>query len=126
MAKIRVTEEDLRLTEALIGQSFARVKASVAEAPHELVRPATSAIREHPFIAAAAATGVGVAAFQVLRMLTPRVVVKEVATDATGEVREARKGADLTSQAISLVTPYIMGYLQQELAKWVASREQHR
>ena len=35
----RVTEEDLHVTEALIADSFGRLKRSIAEAPHEAIRP---------------------------------------------------------------------------------------
>ena len=45
----RVTEEDLHVTEALIADSFGRLKRSIAEAPHEAIRPAANMIREHPF-----------------------------------------------------------------------------
>lgn len=126
MAKRKVTEEDIRLTEALIGNAFTRLKTSVAEAPHELVRPATSAIREHPFVSAAAAAGIGMAAYQVVRIITPRVVVREVVTDTSGKKLEEKSHADLKSQLLSLAMPYIVSYLQQELGKMMAGRETAR
>jgi hypothetical protein len=122
-----VTEEDIRITEALIGNAFGRLKTSVAQAPHELVRPATSAIREHPFVTAAAAAGVGMAAYQLVRIVTPRVVVREVVTDTSGKkLEEKSQAADLKSQLLSLAMPYIVGYLQQELGKMMAGREASR
>ena len=115
--KQKVTEEDLIITKALIGQSFSRVKAAVSNAPSELVRPATTVVREHPLATTAAAAGAGVILFQVMRLLIPRVVVKEVEHGAGGKVREKAVQPDLTSQVISIAMPYVIGIIQQELGK---------
>jgi len=125
VAKPRVTEEDIRLTEALIGQSFARLKTSVAKAPHDLVSPATTTIREHPFATAAAAAGAGMIAFRILNMFMPRVVVKKVPAQHKITVKEGGQST-LTSQVMSIAMPYVMGFVQQELGKMIAGREQHR
>ena len=126
MAKHKVTEEDLRITEALIGNAYGRLKTSLTQAPHDLVRPATSAIREHPFVAAAAAAGIGMAAYQAVRVMTPKVVVREVVTDTSGKQLEERSHTDLKSQLISIAMPYVMNYLQQELNKMMAGKEIYR
>jgi hypothetical protein len=65
----RVTEEDLHVTEALIADSFGRLKRSIAEAPHEAIRPATDMIREHPFATTTAAAGAGVIMFQLAKIM---------------------------------------------------------
>jgi hypothetical protein len=106
-----VTEEDLHVTEALIADSFARLKRSIAEAPHEAIRPAANAIREHPFATTAAAAGAGVIMFQIAKMAfgsrTPR--------------REAHKGRgigmDIVGQLLPLAAPYITSMLQRQLGK---------
>ena len=125
MAKPRVTEEDILLTEALIGQSFARLKTSVAKAPHDLVSPMTTTIREHPFATAAAAAGAGMIAFRVINMFMPKVVVKEVPAKHKITVKEGGQ-SNLTGQIMSIAMPYVMGFVQQELGKMMAGREQHR
>ena len=125
MVKHKVTEDDILLTEALIGQAFARLKTSVAKAPHEMVSPVTTTIREHPFATAAAAAGAGMIAFRILNMFMPKVVVKEVPAQHKITVKEGGQST-LTSQVMSIAMPYVMGFVQQELSKMVAGREQHR
>lgn len=127
MAKHKVTEEDIRLTEALIGQSFGKLKNTVTEAPHKLVRPATSTIRNHPVATTAAAVGMGIVVAQVIKMFTPRVVVKEVPAHPVQHKITVKEGGgqpgSLTSQLMSLAMPYIVGFVQQELSKVMVSRE---
>jgi hypothetical protein len=104
----RVTEEDAHVTEALIAESFGRLKKSITDAPHEAVRPATNIIRQHPFITTAAAAGIGIAAFEVFRIMAPRVAPKGT---------EKRGGASpgFLAQIWPLVAPYITTALQQQL-----------
>lgn len=110
-ARRRVTEEDLHVTESLIADSFARLKRSIAEAPHEAIRPATGLIREHPLIATAAAAGAGMIAFQLMKMML----------EAKARRREAHRGRGAWLNAIgpliSLAAPYITSMLQQHLDK---------
>jgi hypothetical protein len=107
----RVTEEDLHVTEALISDSFARLKTSIAEVPHEAIRPASNLIREHPFAATAAAAGAGVVAFQLVKVMFA----------AGGHHKEAHRGrgigTGIMAQLIPLVAPYITSALQQQLGK---------
>jgi hypothetical protein len=107
----RVTEEDLHVTEALIADSFARLKRSVAAAPHEAIRPAADIIREHPLAATAAAAGAGVIAFQLVKaMLGSRAHHKEAP-------RGRGIGIDVLGPLMSLAAPYITSVLQQQLGK---------
>ena len=107
----RVTEEDLHVTEALIADSFARLKRSVAEAPHAAIRPAADMIKEHPFATTAAAAGAGVIAFQLARMMF----------GGGGHHKEARRGRGIGMDALgpllSLAAPYVTSMLQQQLGK---------
>jgi hypothetical protein len=105
----RVTEEDIHVTEALIADSFGRLKKSITEAPHEAVRPASSLIREHPFVATAAAAGVGVIAFQIFRMVAPR-------KESKGHEKRGGLSSGLVGQLLSLAAPYIASTLQQQLS----------
>lgn len=124
MAKHKVTDEDIRLTEALIGQSFGRLKTSVTKAPHDLIRPATSTIRDHPIMTTAAAVGTGLVAFKLIRMFTPRVVVREVPAHHNITVQEGGGGGNMVSQLLALAAPYVVGVLQQELGKMMAGQQQ--
>jgi hypothetical protein len=107
----QVTEEDLHVTEALIADSFARLKRSIAEAPHEAIRPATDMIREHPFATTAAAAGAGVIMFQVAKMM--------LGSGAPRKEAQRGRGAktDLIGQLLPLAAPYITSMLQQQLGK---------
>jgi hypothetical protein len=107
----RVTEEDLHVTEALIADSFARLKRSITEAPQDAIRPMTSMVREHPLAATAAAAGAGVVAYQLAKMIF-----------ASGPVRkETRKGkgilGDIMGQGLSMAAPYIASVIQHQLGK---------
>jgi hypothetical protein len=105
-----VTEEDLHVTEALIADSFARLKRSIAEAPHEAVRPATNVIRDHPFAATAAAAGAGLIAFEVAK-------VAFGSRRRSKETGKSRHGVDVLGPLLSLATPYITSMLQQQLSR---------
>jgi hypothetical protein len=107
----RVTEEDLHVTEALIADSFARLKRSIAEAPHEAIRPATNVIREHPFATTAVAAGAGVILFQMAKMMFASRAPHKEAHRGKGI------GMDVMGPLLSLAAPYITSMLQQQLGK---------
>jgi len=122
VAKSKVTEEDLRLTEALIARSFLRVKTSIASTPAELLTPAKNTIREHPFAATATAAGTGLIIYEIIKMASPKPPVREVSLDRPARVMGS-PGADIKSQVVSTVLPYVASYIQQELGRYLASRE---
>ncbi|OPY25809.1 MAG: hypothetical protein A4E28_02948 [Methanocella sp. PtaU1.Bin125] len=97
------------MTEALIAESFGRLKKSVTDAPHQAIRPASSLIQDHPFISVAAAAGIGIAAFQVFRMMAPRKAAK-------GEEKRGGGGASILGQVWPMVAPYVTSMLQQQLS----------
>lgn len=107
----RVTEEDLHVTEALIADSFARLKRSVAEAPREAIRPAADMIREHPLAATAAAAGAGVVAFQLAKLTLGSRAPRQEARRGRG------MGMDVLGPLLSLAAPYVTSMLQQQLGK---------
>ena len=109
----RVTEEDLHITEALIADSFGRLKRSIAEAPHDAVRPAADLIREHPFASTAAAAGAGVLMFELAKAFAPRPSRKK-------ERKGGAFGAGLLGQLTSLAAPYVASMLQQQLGRALA------
>jgi Zn-dependent protease with chaperone function len=110
----RINEADLRLTEEMIGRSFTRLKESMLQAPSQAFRPATDLVRQHPFAAAATAAGAGMLAYEVLNLLVP------LFTGRGGGKKESGRRSGLTSQLLSLATPYLLGILQKELGHIMA------
>jgi membrane protein insertase Oxa1/YidC/SpoIIIJ len=115
----RVTEEDLLITEALIAQSYCRLKQSVIQAPSRAFTSAGQTARQHPYATAGVAIVAGVALYGIFKMITSR------AHEAPGRSRSAWKKdtghPDLMQQMllmiIPLVFPYIGGYIQKYLGK---------
>ena len=111
----RVTEEDLHVTEALIADSYARLKRSIAETPSRAVSPASNIIREHPLAVTVAAAGAGVLAFQLAKMFMPAFAR-----------REKHKGKDagigVTGQLFSMAAPFIASVLQQQLSRAISGK----
>ncbi len=86
--KKKVTEEDLKATEALLASSFKNMKSSLTRIPGDMVKPVTSTVKAHPYATLAAAAGAGLIAYQLIRLMTPRVVTREVHVGPQGEVKE--------------------------------------
>lgn len=114
--KKKVTEEDLKVTEAMLARSFANLKSSVTRVPSDIVKPVTGTVREHPYATIAAAAGIGLVAYEFIKLVTPRVVMKEVKVQPRVDVSE-RGRSKLTSQVMALAAPYLVGYLQQEVSR---------
>ena len=105
-----ITEEDLLVTEALIAESYGRVKKSVVQAPSRALGSVGGTIRRHPFAAAATAIVGGIAAYVIItRMTSPA---------AAGQKRE-RSHSDLMHEIqaiiIPLAAPFVIGYIQKYL-----------
>ncbi len=110
-----VTEEDLLATEALIADSYGRLKRSVAMAPYRALRSAGETAREHPLAAAAVAAGGALLMYQLLRPKGPRSTAR-----AKGPSRGSAHGSpDLTGEVLSMIlpiaAPYIAGYVRDRL-----------
>jgi len=116
----RITEDDLLATEALIAESYSRLKQSVIQAPSRTFRSVGQTIKEHPVETAAAATVVGLIAYGLIRAMKPRVVYDKVQEPAHAPVK---KGGypDLVKEILSvmlpLATPYIAGYIQKYMSE---------
>jgi hypothetical protein len=114
--KKKVTEEDLKVTEAMLARSFTNLKSSMTRVPSDIVKPLTGTVREHPYATIAAAAGIGLVAYEFIKLVTPRVVMKEVKVQPRVDVSE-RGRSKLTSQVMALAAPYLVGYLQQEVSR---------
>lgn len=112
----RITEEDLQVTEALIAQSYGRLKKSVLEAPVRALGPISQTISEHPLEAAATAVGGGIAAYGIARMITPHPSQEE-GKKRHGKKKKNRRRSDpmmdILSAIIPLAIPYLTGYLEK-------------
>jgi hypothetical protein len=105
----RITEDDLLVTEALIAESYGRVKKSVVQAPSRALGSVGGTIRNHPFAAAATAIVGGIAAY---------VIIIRMTSHGAGQKRE-RSHSDLMHEMqaiiIPLAAPFVMGYIQKYL-----------
>lgn len=96
----RITEEDLRVTEALIAESYADLKSSVMKAPEKAMKPVADIVRDHPMAAAATAVGAGLIAYQMFRTMSPK-------HEAHAHGGDKKPKSSLLTQLLSLATPLI-------------------
>jgi len=107
----RITEEDLLVTEALISESFGRLKKSVARAPSCALGSVSGTIRRHPFAAAAAALAGGLAAYVIIKRLTSQ--------GAVTAQRKERNRPDLMMEMLSLLLPLAAPHIASYIQKYV-------
>jgi hypothetical protein len=111
----RITEEDLLVTEALIADSYGRLKKNITHAPAKALGSITQTISAHPVEAAATAVGGGIAAYGIARMITPSSSAEE-GNKRHGKKKKAKHRhdpmMDILSALIPLAIPYITGYLE--------------
>lgn len=123
MATKKVTEEDIHLTEAMIARSYNNMKQAVTKMPSDLTKPLSGVVKDHPIAVAAGAAGAGLIAYEFIRLITPRVVVKEMALQPELEVKGPVQKSDLTSQVISFAMPYLLAHLQTYLGKVMSGQK---
>ncbi|MEI7858109.1 MAG: hypothetical protein WCH85_11505 [Methanomicrobiales archaeon] len=123
----QITEEDVLVTEALITESYSRLKTHVLEAPARALGPISrtisETISEHPLEAAATAVGGGIAAYGIARMVTSGDREKgdpKQSGKKHGKKKKA-KGRhdpmmDILSALVPLAIPYLTGYLKNVMA----------
>src|SRR5512146_1429270 len=127
--KKAVTEEDVKATEARLAASFNGLKTSITNIPSDMARPITDTVREHPYLTVAAAAAGGFVLYSLLNVLIPRtkVVEREVTVQPPVEVKEHRApslASKLLSEAIPFLTPYITGYVQNELSRIISKKSE--
>lgn len=125
--KKAVTEEDVKATEARLAESIAGLKTSITKIPSDAVRPVTDTVRAHPYLSVAAAAGAGFVLYSLLSVIMPRtkVVKREVTVQPQVEIREHHApsfGSKMLSEAAALITPYITGYVQNELSRIISKK----
>ena len=121
--KKQVTEDDLKATEAMLARSFGNMKNSLTRIPSDLAKPVTGPVKAHPYATLAVAAGAGFVAYLLIRAATPRVVVREMKMQPGGKAVEQRKPSIL-SQIVTLATPYVISYVQQEVTRMLSQPRQ--
>jgi hypothetical protein len=120
----RITEDDLKATEAMIAMSFNNLKASVRKGPENLLKPVTNPVRDHPFATIAAGIGLGLIIHEAIKIATPKVVVKKVpASSEAAPKAERHKRPDYMSEIIRMAMPYAVSYLQKELPRMLSGKK---
>jgi hypothetical protein len=117
----RVTQEDLLITEALIAQSYSKLKQSVIQAPSRAYRSVGQTVREHPYATAATAVVAGVAVYGIIKLVTSRASGNEAQGRSKGTIQKDTSRADLMHNMLLMIlplaAPYISGYIQKYLGK---------
>jgi hypothetical protein len=111
----QVTEEDIRMTEALIGRSYGRLKRSVARAPYRAFGSVSGTVRAHPLGAAAVAMVAGIALCGLFRLAT-----RPKARSGREPGHRPDMTMELLRMVVPLVTPYVAGYLEKYMGKMFA------
>ena len=115
----RVTEEDLLITEALIADSYIRLKQSVVQAPARAYRSVGRTVREHPLEATIAAAAAGTAGYGIINLVTSYASAKKAQegprVTITMEKDTGRQDLmrEMLPIIIPLVAPYLSGYIQK-------------
>jgi hypothetical protein len=123
-----ITEEDIYLTELLIGQSYGRLKESVGRASSGAFSSMGDAVgntvRTHPYAAAGVAVGAGVLLFGIFSMMNRTVSSKRESEGS--RKRSSRSGipSQIFSLILPLVAPYFAAYLEKIFGR-IASRDQN-
>jgi hypothetical protein len=120
----RVTEEDLRVTEKFIAESYGAMKQSVIQVPSRASRSLGQTIRDHPFAAAGAAVAGGIIVYGIIKLLMSRSSGQESGgRSLTGRNYENR-GPDITHEILSMmipvVAPYVTGYIQKYISRMMS------
>jgi hypothetical protein len=117
----RITEEDLRVTEAFIADSYERLKKSVVHGPSRALGSVGGTIRRHPFAAAATAVVAGVVVYGMIKLFTSRASVQEAQGRSRVTMQKDTSRPDLMHEMllmmIPLVAPYITGYIQKYIGR---------
>ena len=120
----RVTEEDLRITEKLIAESYGTMKQSVIQLPSRASRSLGQTIRDHPFAAAGAAVAGGIIVYGILKLLTSRASGLESGGRSLPGRNYETQPRDVTHQILSMMipmaAPYITGYIQKYIARMMS------
>jgi hypothetical protein len=117
----RVTEEDLLETEALIAQSYLRLKRSVVTTPARMVQSAGKTAAEHPYATAAAVVIAGAALYGIYRVMTSRATDRGAAGRQPSAMHDVMNHQNLMFDLLMMAIPMMIPYIPQYLRKYMGS-----
>jgi len=101
-----INEEDILITEAMIAESYGRLKLSLKQAQDSALRTASRTFIDHPLAAAGTAGMGGMLGTIVLGMLQPQVTRGKNASEGNDESRPNLTG-EILAGVLPIATPYI-------------------
>lgn len=117
----RVTEEDLLLTEAVIAESYGKLKQLVVQVPSRALGSLSGTVRKHPYAAAATAIVGGIAVYGIFRLITSGNSGQATQGRSRVTMQNDTSRPDLMHEILPMimpmVTPYITGYIQKNLGR---------
>jgi hypothetical protein len=115
----RITEADLLITEALIAQSYGKLKRSVVQAPSRAFHSIGQTLSEHPYATAGTAVVGGAAMYGIFRNMTSQGSHKKTQGHSQGhkETCHADLMHEMLFMLIPLAVPYITEYVQKYLGE---------
>jgi hypothetical protein len=112
----KITEEDLRVTEVLIAESYTQLKSSVMKAPEKALKPVTDMVRDHPMASAATAVGAGLIAYQLFVQMRPKSAAK-----SQGDGKKCGSPG-VIGQLLSMASPLlpiVLGFVEKKYGNTV-------
>jgi len=110
--RTQITEEDLLVTEALIAESYGRLKKSVIQAPHKALGSVGGTVKRHPFAAAGLAIVGGIGAY----MIATRMASQHAEARQKKEQHPPDLVKELVLILLPLAAPQIAMYVQKYLS----------
>jgi hypothetical protein len=114
----RITEEDLRVTESLIAQSYSDLKQSVIQDPFGVCKTVGKTVRNHPFATAATAVVAGVAVYGIFQLMTSRAPAKEAQQKSRVPRQKDSDYSDLIREMVPMIIPIVAPYITVYLQKY--------
>lgn len=110
-----INEDDILLTEMLIGQSYGKLKRSVVTVSSETLNSVGGtiggSIKQHPYAATGAAVGAGIILFAMLKLMN--LAGPSGGSRDAGRGRSGGGGMDILSLLLPLVSPYLAAFLEK-------------
>jgi hypothetical protein len=117
----RVTEEDLRITEALIAKSYGRLKESVIQAPSRAFRSAGQTACRHPYATAGIALVAGVALYGIFKMVTSAPSAQGAAGGPASGRKKDTVREDLLQQMLPVLLPLVVPHIGSVIQKYLGT-----
>jgi hypothetical protein len=113
----QITEEDLLVTEALIAESYGRLKRSVSQVPSRALRSTARTIGRHPLATAATVALAGILAYRLIGLVTSRPGGAGGAPRATAKPARPNLPMEILSMVLPLAAPYLADLVKGSLER---------